>query len=112
MPPLRLLRKPHPWLLLFGTLFLLAVLDTFRPPGRQVTGQLYIDAVHQYQRFGRPLLRGHVQCRYCPTCSEYSVEAVQTHGIRRGLVLSVRRLASCRDSVPLGTYDPVPPPPE
>ncbi|MBI2477276.1 MAG: membrane protein insertion efficiency factor YidD, partial [Planctomycetia bacterium] len=61
-----------------------------------------------YQTWGRPLLTGHVQCRYRPSCSEYSIEAVQTHGIRHGLVLTWKRVSSCQTTVPHGTYDPVP----
>ncbi|MBE3096418.1 MAG: membrane protein insertion efficiency factor YidD [Planctomycetes bacterium] len=49
-----------------------------------------------------------VQCRYRPTCSEYSIEAVGRFGIRRGLVLTARRVMSCRPPVPRGTFDPVP----
>ncbi|MBE3072322.1 MAG: membrane protein insertion efficiency factor YidD [Acidobacteria bacterium] len=49
-----------------------------------------------------------VQCRYRPTCSEYSVEAVRRFGIRRGLILTARRVLSCRPPVPRGTFDPVP----
>ena len=102
------LKNPRTWLLLFFGLVVLGLLDSFRSPGDQVTAHIYVGMVHLYQAWGRPLLRGHVQCRYCPSCSEYSIEAVQRHGIRRGLVLTVSRLSSCRGTVPLGTSDPVP----
>lgn len=102
------LKRPHIWLAILGTLVLLAVADSFCSPPNQVTGRLYVRAVRLYQAFGRPILKGHVQCRYCPSCSEYSIEAVKTHGIRHGLVLTYRRLDSCQASVPLGTDDPVP----
>ena len=49
---------------------------------------------------------------YEPTCSEFSLEAVRTHGLRKGLALTARRIHSCKVEVPLGTYDPVPPPAE
>ncbi|MSQ96440.1 MAG: membrane protein insertion efficiency factor YidD [Gemmataceae bacterium] len=58
---------------------------------------------------GRPLLKGKVQCRFEPSCSEYSLQAVEIHGIRRGLVLTYCRLLSCTHDVPLGVHDPVPP---
>ena len=64
--------------------------------------------VRFYQWAGRPLIKDKVRCRYCPSCSDYSIEAVQTHGIRGGLVLTFQRLSSCDYSVPLETYDPVP----
>jgi hypothetical protein len=60
-----------------------------------------------YQAIGRPLLKGRIQCRYRPTCSEYSIEAVRHYGIRQGLLLTVKRIHSCTTKVPLGTPDPV-----
>ena len=46
-------------------------------------------------------------CRHYPTCSQYSIEAVKTHGLIRGLYLALKRILRCR---PGGThgYDPVP----
>ena len=46
-------------------------------------------------------------CRYVPTCSEYSYEAIRGHGMIKGSWLTLKRLARCR---PLGGrgYDPVP----
>ena len=46
-------------------------------------------------------------CRFTPTCSQYAMEAVEHHGARRGLVLTVRRLGRCRPGGPSG-YDPIP----
>ncbi len=47
-------------------------------------------------------------CRFTPTCSEYAMQAVQTHGAIKGMGLALKRLSRCR---PLGGsgYDPVPP---
>jgi putative component of membrane protein insertase Oxa1/YidC/SpoIIIJ protein YidD len=106
----RPLKRPRTWLLFYGALAGLAVLDSFRSPPAQVTGWAYVCAVRAYQVVGRPVLRGRVQCRYCPSCSDYSIGAVRAHGIRRGLVLTWNRVSSCQNSVPLGTPDPVPPP--
>jgi uncharacterized protein len=62
-------------------------------------------AIAAYQRAfeGRPS-----PCRFFPTCSEYSHEAIEVHGSGRGLWLTVRRLARCRPFGPSG-FDPVPP---
>lgn len=47
------------------------------------------------------------RCRYLPTCSEYALQALELHGARNGLRLTLRRLARCH---PLGGhgYDPIP----
>jgi len=62
--------------------------------------------IRLYQFAISPLLG--VACRYEPTCSRYSYEAIETHGVRRGLALTVRRLARCRPGGGSG-FDPVPP---
>jgi putative membrane protein insertion efficiency factor len=48
-------------------------------------------------------------CRFHPSCSEYAIEAVEIHGVPRGLWLSLRRLARCHP-FRKGGFDPVPPP--
>ncbi len=61
-------------------------------------------AIGAYQRAfaGRPS-----PCRFHPSCSEYSREAIERYGAGRGLVLTLRRLARCRPLGPSG-FDPVP----
>jgi putative membrane protein insertion efficiency factor len=46
-------------------------------------------------------------CRYSPTCSHYSEEAIQRHGVIKGSWLGLKRLARCRPWGGRG-YDPVP----
>ena len=50
------------------------------------------------------------KCRYLPTCSEYSIDALKTHGTIYGLGLSVKRILSCHPIKFLGGgdgFDPV-----
>jgi putative membrane protein insertion efficiency factor len=46
-------------------------------------------------------------CRYQPTCSTYSFEALKKHGLIKGLYLSIKRILSCHPWGGSG-YDPVP----
>ena len=49
-------------------------------------------------------------CRYLPTCSEYSIEALKTYGLFKGLFLSLKRIFSCHPIKFLGGgegFDPV-----
>jgi uncharacterized protein len=102
------LKHPGAYLLLLALLAALVAADGVRPPQRQIFSKLYVASVHAYQHAGRPLLEGHVRCRYNPTCSNYSEAAVRKYGLAKGLVLTCARLWRCRSSVPLGTVDPVP----
>jgi uncharacterized protein len=68
--------------------------------------------VHLYQCTVSPLLclltGPGAGCRFQPTCSDYFLQAVETHGFFRGTWLGLRRLARCHPWGGRG-YDPVPP---
>ena len=46
-------------------------------------------------------------CRFFPSCSQYSHEAIELHGAKRGSWLMLKRLSRCRPFGPFG-FDPVP----
>jgi uncharacterized protein len=92
-------------LFLIGLTF---VVDLARQPENQLTAKVYIGMVHVYQAVGRPMLEGVVACRFKPTCSDYSIQAVERFGTVRGLYLTFKRLNSCQNDVPMGTIDEIP----
>ena len=58
-----------------------------------------------YKRFISPMLPH--ACRFVPTCSEYAMEAVASHGLIRGGLLAAGRLLRCHPFARAG-YDPPP----
>jgi len=53
------------------------------------------------------LLPARTGCRFLPTCSQYAMDALRSHGLWRGSWLALRRLARCHPWGGFG-YDPVP----
>ena len=74
-------------------------------PVATVAARVLVVPIRWYQRFISPMLGP--RCRFAPSCSQYAVDALRTHGAARGLWLTVRRLARCHPFNP-GGYDPVP----
>ena len=68
--------------------------------------RLLIALVRLYQRLISPLFPP--RCRFHPTCSDYAIEAMRTHGARRGAWLAVKRIGRCHPWNE-GGIDPVPP---
>ena len=58
--------------------------------------------IYQKATFFRP-----ASCRFYPSCSHYSIQALKKYGIVKGGWLTVKRLARCHPYNP-GGYDPVP----
>lgn len=78
-----------------------------RHGSREALGVLLAVPVRAYRLLVSPVLPP--SCRFLPTCSDYALQAIHTHGARRGLALSLRRLARCHPWGGSG-YDPVPEP--
>ncbi|HRL10324.1 MAG TPA: membrane protein insertion efficiency factor YidD [Aggregatilineales bacterium] len=66
---------------------------------------LALGAIRFYQRRISPLLPP--SCRFYPTCSQYTYEAIQIYGVLRGSWLGMRRIVRCNPLNP-GGFDPVP----
>lgn len=61
--------------------------------------------IYFYQRSLSPMLPR--SCRYTPTCSQYTIEAIKKYGPLKGLKLGIKRLLTCHPWGGHG-YDPVP----
>jgi putative membrane protein insertion efficiency factor len=64
-----------------------------------------LSLIEAYQRDVSP--RRGACCRFSPTCSHYAAQALRTHGLLRGLRLTIGRLLRCRPGA-VGGADPVP----
>lgn len=68
--------------------------------------KILITLLKFYRRRISPILPP--MCRYYPTCSQYALEAVETHGAFKGSLMAILRLLRCNILFP-GGFDPVPP---
>lgn len=66
----------------------------------------FVFLVRIYQVVLSPLLPG--SCRFTPTCSAYTIEALKVHGLFKGGYLAAKRILSCHPWGKTGP-DPVPP---
>ncbi|MBV8845997.1 MAG: membrane protein insertion efficiency factor YidD [Bryobacterales bacterium] len=60
--------------------------------------------LRMYKRWISPMLPS--ACRFYPTCSEYMLEAIEKHGLMRGVGMGARRLLRCHPFHE-GGFDPV-----
>lgn len=66
---------------------------------------LLIAPIRFYRYFLSPWLGW--SCRFTPTCSVYTIEAIETHGALKGSWLGMKRIGRCHPWCK-GGYDPVP----
>ena len=66
---------------------------------------LLIKLIRLYQVAISPWLGGN--CRFAPSCSQYAIHAIDTHGSAKGAAMALRRIGRCHPWN-AGGYDPVP----
>jgi len=54
---------------------------------------LILKIIRVYQKYLSPLLGP--SCRFHPTCSEYTFQAIETYGVFRGGILAIKRILKC-----------------
>lgn len=62
-------------------------------------------AIRFYQKFVSPLLGNN--CRFYPTCSAYTYQAIEKYGVSRGSWMGIKRIVRCNPWNE-GGFDPVP----
>ena len=70
--------------------------------------KILITLIKGYKYFISPLFGQ--SCRFLPTCSEYSIEALKEFGLIKGIFMSIKRILSCHPIKFLGGnegFDPV-----
>ena len=70
--------------------------------------KILINFIKAYKFIISPVLGN--SCRYLPTCSEYSIEALKTYGLIKGSLISLKRILSCHPIKFLGGgdgFDPI-----
>ncbi|MEW8960043.1 Putative membrane protein insertion efficiency factor [Moorella humiferrea] len=70
----------------------------------EIVKKIMIASIRFYQIFISPVLGK--RCRFYPSCSQYTIEALEKYGILQGCYLAVRRLIRCHPWHP-GGYDPL-----
>ena len=66
--------------------------------------KVVINCIRFYRKFISPLKRP--SCRFYPTCSQYTLEAVEKYGALKGGFMGIRRILKCHP-YNKGGYDPV-----
>ena len=71
---------------------------------KQIWYLIFITPIKIYQLFVSPMLPN--TCRHLPTCSDYTIEAINEYGVLKGTIKGLNRILRCN---PLGSsgYDPV-----
>lgn len=71
----------------------------------RIIRKIFLLIIRFYQRAISPMLGSN--CRFYPTCSNYTYEAIVKHGALKGIFLGTKRILKCHPFHP-GGYDPVP----
>ena len=79
--------------------------DSASHADRTLGVSLALGLIRGYKLLISPYFRG--SCRFLPSCADYAAEAVERHGLDRGVWFAARRLARCHPLCAAG-HDPVP----
>lgn len=69
--------------------------------------KILIFLIHKYQKYISPTLSLYSKCPFTPSCSNYTIEAIQKYGCIKGGFIGLKRIFRC-NPFSKGGYDPVP----
>ena len=72
-----------------------------------IPSKIAIYLIRLYQKYISPMMGP--RCRFVPTCSQYTCQAIQIHGFIKGICLGIKRILKCHPFNHSDMYDPVPP---
>lgn len=76
-----------------------------RDPTASLAARVAVALIRGYQRWISPAFPA--RCRFYPSCSQYTLEAMTRYGVLKGSWLGLKRLLRCHPFHP-GGFDPVP----
>lgn len=69
--------------------------------------KMLIKLITLYQKYlSKWLANKNIHCKYYPTCSEYTKQAIEKYGVIKGIILGVCRIIRC-NPLSKGGYDPL-----
>ena len=69
--------------------------------------KVLIFLIEKYQKLISPAISNHgIKCKYFPSCSEYTKQAIIKHGSFKGILLGIKRIIKC-NPFSKGGYDPI-----
>jgi len=69
--------------------------------------KIFLFFIKIYKKYLSPIFEHNgIRCKYYPTCSEYSKQAIEKYGAFKGFFLSLKRFCKC-NPFSKGGYDPV-----
>ena len=97
-------------LVIIALMGIFLVVDVCRAPERQLSSRGLLLAIDAYQAtFSKTMPSMGVHCRFRPTCSYYTEEAIRRHGLLKGIGLGTKRILRCGPWTEADTLDPPPP---
>ena len=69
--------------------------------------RFFVCLIHKYKKYISPVFQHFgVHCKYYPTCSDYTRQAIEKYGVLKGGILGIKRILKC-NPFSKGGYDPL-----